>query len=310
MLRIFENFEMKDIVRGLAFTPNGTVLAAAGGNTDDFAVHLWDVVSGQSLGELDGHTGIIWNIAFSPDGQMLASVSSDHTARIWDWRNKTLIKSLDFPNQVVSLSFSPDGQTLAVGGVDQPQGQIQNATIWTYAVGSWQPLLKFGEYINIGTLAYSPDGKWLVGGGTSRNLEVWSSSGGSALRILNHAHQVSKAVISPDSSTVVTATCATTSNSLCTEGSSWVWDLSTGKLITKLAGFPDFVENLAFSRDGTSLVAASRDGTIQFYETTNYQPLFKFPSPGGVSALALSPEGSFLATGSPTGQVQIWKVVY
>lgn len=310
MLKIFESFVLTDILRGLAFTPNGAVLAAAGGNTDDFAIHLWDVVSGQSLGELDGHTGIVWALAFSPDGSMLASVSGDHTARIWDWRNKALLKSLDFPDQVDSVSFSPDGQTLAIGGVDVPQNQIQNATIWTYSVGSWQPGVKFAEYINIAALAYSPDGKWLIGGGTSRNVEVWKPAGGSAVRILNHAHQVSKAVISPDSSTVLTATCATTANGQCTEGSAWVWDLRTGRLNGKLAGFPDVVEHLAFSQDGTAFVVASRDGTIQFYDASTYQPLFKFPSPGGVSALALSPDGSFLATGSPTGQVQLWKVMY
>jgi len=310
MLKIFENFELKDIVRGLAFTPNGTVLAAAGGNTEDFAIHLWDVVSGQSLGQLDGHTGIVWSLAFSPDGQMLASVSGDNTARIWDWRNKTLIKSLDFPSQVISVSFSPDGQTLAVGGVDVPQNQIQNATIWTFAVGSWQPRAKFAEFINIGALAYSPDGNWLVGGGTSRNVEVWRSSGGSAVRILNHAHQVSKAIISPDSSTVATGTCAFTTNDQCTEGSTWIWDLRTGKLSGKLAGFPDVVENLAYSADGSSLVAASRDGTIQFYDAVTYQPLFRYPFPGGISALALSPDSSFLAIGSPNGQIQIWSVVY
>ena len=310
MLRIFQSFQLTDIVRGLAFTPDGAVLAAAGGNTDDFAIQLWAVVSGRSLGELDGHKGIIWSLAYSPDGKMLASVSSDHTAKIWDWRNKTLIKSLDFPNQVVSVSFSPDGQTLAVGGVDLPQNQVQNATIWTYAVGSWQPLLKFPEYMNITALAFSPDGKWIVGGGTSRNVQVWKTSGGPAPRTLNHAHQVFKAVISPDSSTVATGTCATTVNTQCTEGGVWLWDLPTGRLNGKLVGFPDVVENLAFSTDGTALAAASRDGTLRFYAVPNYQPLFEFPSPGGISALALSSDGLLLATGSPTGQVQIWKAIY
>ena len=309
MLRIFQNFEVKDIVRNLTFTPNGTVLAAAGGNTDDFSIHLWDVVNGQSLGELNGHTGIVWSLAFSPDGSMLASVSADHTAKIWDWRNQALIKSLDFPDQVTSVSFSPDGSTLAVGGVDLPQNQIQNATIWTYSVDSWQPLVKFSEYINIGAMAYSPDGNWLVGGGTSRNLEVWRPSGGPAVRILNHAHQVSKVAISPDSSTVTTGTCANTTNSQCTEGSVWVWDLRSGRLRAKLAGFPDLVENLAFSADGSTLVAASRDGTLRFYATSDYHQLFEFPSTGGISAMALSADGGLLATGSVNGQVQIWKVV-
>ena len=310
MLRIFESFQLRDIVRSLAFTPNGSVLAATGGNTDDFAIHLLDIVNGQPLSDLNGHTGIVWNLAFSPNGQMLATVSSDRTAKIWDWRSGTLLQSLDFPGEVVSVSFSPDGQSLAVGGVDQPQNQIRYAAIWTFSIDTWEPLSKVTEYLNITAMAYSPDGRWLVGGGTSRNVQVWKPSGGSALRTLNHAHQVFRAAISPDSSTVATATCTTTVNDRCTEGGVWVWDLRTARLLKKLAGFPDVVENLAYSADGSSLAATSRDGTLRFYATPDYHTLFEFPSPGGISAMALSPNGGLLATGGVSGEVRVWKVIY
>jgi WD40 repeat protein len=310
MLEGFESFKLGDVVRGLAFTPDGAVLAAAGGNTDDFAIHIWGTASGESLGTLDGHTGIIWGVAFSPDGQMLASVSSDKTAKIWDWPNRTLLKSLDFPGEVSSVSFSPDGQTLAIGGVDELQSQIQNAAIWTYSVDSWKPVRKFPEYLNITAMAYSPDGRWLIGGGTSRNVQVWQASDGASLFTLNHAHQVSKAAISPDSSTVATATCETTVNGVCMEGGVWLWDLQTGKLIQMLKGFPDVVESVAFSMDGSSLIAGSRDGTLRVYATSDDQSRFEATSAGGIEALALSADGGLLATGGANDEVQLWKIVY
>jgi WD40 repeat protein len=310
MLEVFESFQLGDIVHSVAFTPDGTAMAAAGGNTDDFAVHIWEAASGQSFGTLDGHTGIIWGVAFSPDGQMLASVSSDKTAKIWDWRNGTLLKSLDFPGEVSSVSFSPDGQTLAVGGVDQPQNQIQNAAIWTFSVGSWNPVHKFSEFLNITALVYSPDGRWLIGGGSSRNVQVWQASDGASLFTLNHAHQVSKAAISPDSSTVATATCETTVNDVCMEGEIWLWDLRTGKLIQKLKGFPDVVEGIAFSVDGSSLIASSRNGMVRVYATSDYQFRFDATPGGGIEALALSPDGGLLATGGANGEVKLWKIVY
>jgi WD40 repeat protein len=310
MLAAFESFEMGDIVRGVAFTPDGTVVAAAGGNTDDFAIHLWETASGESLGSLEGHSGIIWGIAFSPDGQMLASVSSDKTAKIWGWPNGTLLKSLDFPGEVSSVSFSPDGRTLAVGGVDELQNQIQNAAIWTFSVGSWNPVRKFSEYLNITTLAYSPDGRWLIGGGASRNIQVWQPSDGASLFTLNHAHQVSKVAISPDSSTVATATCEATVNDVCMEGAVWLWDLRTGRLIQKLKGFPDTVESVAFSADGSSLIVAARNGTLRVYATLDNQSLFEEFSAGGIDTLALSSDGGLLATGGPNGKVQLWKIVF
>jgi WD40 repeat protein len=311
MLEIFMNVGAGEILRSAAFTPDSAVLATAGGNNEDFAIHLWDVDNGQPLGTLDGHTGIVWGVAFSPDGQLLASVSSDATAKIWDWRNRTMLRSLDFPGEVVSVGFSPNGQILAVGGVDEPVGDLQNAAIWTYFVDSWNPLLKYPEYWNITALAYSSDGRFLVGGGTSRNVQVWRTSDGTSLFTLNHPHQVLDAAVSPDGSTAATATCQITLGAECTEGAVWLWNLSNGKLIDKdkLRHFPNVVESVAFSVDGSSLIAASRDGTLRVYSTLDYQELFEATPPGGNGILALSPDGGLLATGGANGAVHLWKVV-
>lgn len=308
MLEIFKSLDVPESVRSLAFTPDGSTLAAAGGNTEDFAIHLWDVASGQEIGTLGGHGGIVWNVAFSPDGQMLASVSSDGTAKIWDWRNGDLLKTLDFPDQVGSVSFSPDGQALAVGGLDDLQSL--KAAIWIFSTSSWQPLLKIPEYVNITAMAYSPNGRWLVGGGASRNVQVWRTSDGTSLFTLNHAHQVLDAAISPDSSTAATATCGVTLDDQCTEGSTWLWDLSTGKLIKRMAGFPDVVESVAFSADGSSLIATSRDGTLRVYDTVTYEPQFEADPPGGNGVMVLSPDSGLLATGGVSGEVRLWKIVY
>jgi len=293
-----------EVVRDVEFSPDGKALVSVAGNNSDFAIRLWEVGSGLPVRSLQGHTSIVWGVAFSPDGKMLASASKDGTAKVWDWRSGELLESLNFPSEVTSVAFSPDSQTLAVGGVDGSP----NAAVWTYSVASWQPLMTLTEFWNIPAMAYSPDGSLLVGGGTSRNVRVWRTSDGVPMFILYHSGQVSSVTISPDGSKIATGLCQASEDFQCTRGAVWLWDLQRGTLIKRLADFPDWVQGVAFSVDGSVLIAGSRDGMLRAYTTADYQPVFASTSPFGVQALSVSPDGRLLATGNNRGEVELWRV--
>ena len=304
------------IVRSLAFSPDGTVLAAAEGDpaASIGTIQLYDAASGLPLHTLEGHDSAVWGLAFSPDGRYLASAGRDHTAKVWDWLGGTLVQSLDFPNEVVSVAFSPDSRTLAVGGVDElPGNPLQDAAIWTYAVDSWQPQLKLAEYWNIPDIAFSPDGSLIVGGGTSRNARVWRTSDGAEQFILYHAGQVGSIAVSPDGSTAATGLCeASDGSGQCTRGGVWLWSLSSGRLIETLSDFPAGVGEVAYSADGSLLFAASPDGTLGAYSTSDYRPLLTTTAPPGpfqvgISDMALSADGRLLATGG-SGRIDLWRV--
>jgi WD40 repeat protein len=68
-------------VMGVAFSPNGRLLATAGADT---TARLWGPATGKNLRTLAGHTSTVYGVAFSQDGRLVATASWDRTARVWD----------------------------------------------------------------------------------------------------------------------------------------------------------------------------------------------------------------------------------
>ena len=104
-------------VRGVAFSPDGRLLATA--NWDRTA-RLWDPATGEHLRTLTGHTSAVLGVAFSPDGRLLATASSDGTARVWDPATGEHLRTLTgHTSAVLGVAFSPDGRLLATASSDK-----------------------------------------------------------------------------------------------------------------------------------------------------------------------------------------------
>jgi WD40 repeat protein len=87
----------------------------------------------------------------------------------------------------------------------------------------------------------------------------------------------------------------------------WLWDLATGKLTRKLSDFADVVEGVAFTPDGSLVIAGSRDGSLRAYATSGTSPLLDTTSPTSILALAVSPDGRSVAAGG-VGEIDLWTV--
>ena len=183
----------------LAYSADGKWLASGERNG---TIRLWDAAGGQRLRELPGHAPTIGAIAFSPDGALLASGGRDRMVRLWNPATGALLREMaGHTDRVTSVAFSADGRMLASGGADQP------IMLWDSATG--KPVRTLPTYVGPAnfyarSLAFSPDGRWLVGGLSSTapdpgGVHVWEvASGRLRGRLAGSARAGNAVAFSPD----------------------------------------------------------------------------------------------------------------
>lgn len=196
---------MYGTTRGLidtAFAPDNEYFAAAYASpiSSQNGLDLWLPYSWTISTTLQ--TGVLQNLAFSPDGRFLALSPDRYAIRVFDLVDEVWLNKMPtaFTDSVSSMAFSPDGVTLATGHYN---GAVN---LWDFRTG--EKLLSFASDELIQSLAFSPDGRLLATGGSFQNsfVRLWSAGSGALLRTLEgHTGGVTSLSFSPDSKYLVSA---------------------------------------------------------------------------------------------------------
>jgi len=289
----------------IAFSPSGTLMAAASGLRS--TIEIIGVSDGVTLNTLIGHINPVSSVAFSPNGQILASGSMDNTIRLWQVSDGVLLQTLgtEVSNvgnrdtaEIWSVAFSPNGSLLASGSID---GVVQ---IWQVSNGFLLHTIK-GHKDAIPSVTFSPDGGILASGSWDTTVKLWRVSDGTLLSTLaGHTNDVMDVRFSPDGSMLASGSRDSTIR---------LWRVIDGSLLQIFSENTDWVEDIDFSPDSKLLASATTtgpgDGVVKLWRVSDgllQRILERHSRP--VISVTFSPDGTLLVYGLDDETLLLWGI--
>jgi WD40 repeat protein len=283
-------------VVALATSPDGRWLAAA--IADEQTVRVWDLTEPhRPPEELRRHEDWLSVLAFSPDSRWLVTASADKTARVWSLGSLSTspIVLSGHDRCVRSAAISPDSRWLATCGDD---GAVQYLDLNN--PGPVYPRVFEGAR---SPAAISNDGNWLVTVAPGEKCALWSLAGDvrQVTALGSGGPRVRDLRISPDSHWLAAATASSEVR---------LWDLRNPAACFALHGHSWNVRCLAFTPDSKRLLSGGDDFNIFIWDTAAISsPPVCIKGYAAVYAIAVSPDGAWMAAGDWSGYVSLWNII-
>jgi WD40 repeat protein len=241
---------------------------------------------------LTGHKAQVWDVAFSPDGHLLASCGADETVRVWEVAAGTQMRTLTSHGAEVSrVAFSPDGRLLA-----SVEG---NLTVRLSEVATGAQVRTLTSAV-VNDAAFSPDGT-LLASTNKEAVQLWKVAAGTEVRTLRgHTSYVVHVAFSPDGTLLASTDARETVR---------VWEVATGERIHTVTGHREGFGGVAFSPDGRLLAFAGADKTVRVWDVATWAEIHTLTGhTKAVNGVAFSPDGRLLASAADDKTVRVWEV--
>jgi WD40 repeat protein len=280
-----------------AFSPDDALVAGAGAGKDH-VVHVWDVRSGAQVLALE-HRGPVNTVAFSPNGQLIATGSDDGTARLWSVGTGLELASFVHErgqvrsNAVLQVSFSPDGtRLLTVGG---------NRFVRVFDVSRGNELFALNNVAVVNVARFSHDGRLIATGGATDVVRLWDAKSGDPVGGLDltPGSRVADLAFSPDDKLLATAG----SNDTVARIFSVAKERNQATITQHRSG----VTSVVFTPDSDSLITAGRDGrAILSGVDAGFEQALLAGHTSALEGADVSHDGALIATWSKDGTARIW----
>ncbi|MBD2773573.1 eIF2A-related protein [Iningainema tapete] len=244
---------------------------------------------------LEGHKNPLWSVAFSPDGQIIVSGSSDNTVRLWNLEGYPIGEPFQgHQGEVRSVAFSPNGEMIVSGSFDN------TVRLWNlegYPIG--EPFQ--GHEDAVMSVAFSPNGEMIVSGSSDNTVRLWNLEGnliGEPFQ--GHEDAVMSVAFSPDGQKIVSGSQDNTVR---------LWDIEGNPIGEPFIGHKNYVFSVAFSPDGQKIVSGSSDNTVRLWDIEGNligEPFIGHKN--SVLCVAFSPDGQKIVSGSWDESWRIWNL--